>query len=300
MLSSPALITEYLSYCNSNKRLDSKTIKAYRIDLNQFSSRFDDNQQITSTDLNTYIAELHAKYKPKTVKRKIASLKAFFTYLEENDILYANPFSRIHTKFREPQTLPRTIPLPTIEKLLSSLYKYNRTAPTPYAYRSSLQAIAIIELLFATGIRISELCSIQISDIDLINKYVRIHGKGKKERLLHIGNPECINALIKYQHEFESIITQTELFFPVSDQVIRRMINKHCRIAGINLHITPHMFRHTFATSLLEADVDIRYIQEFLGHSSIAITEIYTHTTLRKQREILSTAHPRIGMIIDG
>ena len=90
------------------------------------------------------------------------------------------------------------------------------------------------------------------------------------------------------------------LFFPISDQVVRRMIRKYCEIAGIEKHITPHMFRHTFATSLLEADVDIRYIQEFLGHSSISITEIYTHTTLKKQREILSTVHPRIKMEING
>lgn len=94
------------------------------------------------------------------------------------------------------------------------------------------------------------------------------------------------------KNEFSNEINAYGLFFPVSDQVVRRMIRKHCKLAGITQHITPHMFRHTFATSLLEANVDIRYIQEFLGRSSISITEIYTHTTLKKQREILSTVHP--------
>lgn len=297
-----SLIPPYLTYCRQNKRLDPKTIKAYRIDLTQFAAAVTvtDISAITPEALKSHIASLHLTYKPKTVKRKIASLKAFFTHLEENDILSTNPFSRIHTKFREPIQLPKTIPLNTIERLLTTIYSYHRTAKTDYSRRSSLQAIAIIELLFATGIRISELCSIETDDINLANTSIKINGKGKKERLLHIGNSACISALSNYRHEFEEEISASGLFFPISDQGARRMIRKYCRLADIEMHITPHMFRHTFATSLLEADVDIRYIQEFLGHSSIAITEIYTHTTLRKQREILSTAHPRIGMIIDG
>lgn len=297
-----SLIPPYLTYCRQNKRLDSKTIKAYRIDLTQFAATVTvtDISAITPEALKSHIASLHLTYKPKTVKRKIASLKAFFSYLEENDIISANPFLRIRTRFREPLQLPRTIPLSTIEKLLSTIYSYHRAAKTDYSRRSSLQAIAVIELLFATGIRISELCSIRTDDIDLTNASLKINGKGKKERLLHIGNFACISALSDYRHEYEKEISDSGLFFPISDQVVRRMIRKYCSLASIEKHITPHMFRHTFATSLLEADVDIRYIQEFLGHSSIAITEIYTHTTLRKQREILSTAHPRIGMIIDG
>lgn len=295
-------ISNYLTFCQFNKRLDPKTIKAYRIDLIQFASAhsISSANNINSDILKKHIATLHQTYKPKTVKRKIASLKAFITYLVENEVVSNNPFAKVRTKFREPVQLPKTIPLPTIELLLSSLYSYHHTAKTEYLRRSSLQAISIIELLFATGIRISELCSIHFDDIDLTNRQLKINGKGKKERLLHIGNEACISALKKYKDVFAIDIANSGLFFPVSDQAVRRMLRKHCRIAGIDAHITPHMFRHTFATSLLEADVDIRYIQEFLGHSSIAITEIYTHATLRKQREILGTLHPRIGMKING
>ena len=109
-----------------------------------------------------------------------------------------------------------------------------------------------------------------------------------------------VGAEFAYKKEFINEINASGLFFPVSDQVVRRMIRKQCKHAGITQRITPHMFRHTFASSLLEAGVDLRYIQDFLGHSSISITEIYTHTTLRKQTEILSTLHPRMNMKING
>lgn len=293
-------ISEYLSFCQYNKRLDPKTVKAYKIDLSQFAATLSTDiiNDITPNTIKDFIAYLHKTYKPKTVKRKIASLKAFTTYLEESEIIACNPFSKIHTRFREPVQLPKTIPLTEIEKLLSALYDSHHHAKSDYSRRTSLQAIAVIELLFATGIRISELCSIHIGDIDLVHRRVKINGKGKKERILYIGNESCLMALYEYQDEFAKEIKATGLFLPVSDQVVRRMIRKHCKLAGIDQRITPHMFRHTFASCLLEAGVDIRYIQDFLGHSSISITEIYTHTTLRKQNEILSTLHPRMNMNI--
>lgn len=295
-------ISEYLDFCQSNKRLDPKTVKAYKIDLTQFvtSLSVSSVEDISSENIKKYIANLHQTFKPKTVKRKIASVRAFTSFLDELELLSYNPFPKIYTKFREPVQLPKTIPLSTIELLLSSLYSYYRSAKTDHSRRSSLQAIAIIELLFATGIRISELCSISPEDIDLSNRRLKINGKGKKERVLSIGNTSGLAVLSKYNEVFINEIRSSGLFFPVSDQIVRRMIRKHCKLAGITQHITPHMFRHTFASSLLEAGVDLRYIQDFLGHSSISITEIYTHTTLRKQTEILSTLHPRMNMNING
>ena len=295
-------ISEYLDFCQSNKRLDPKTVKAYKIDLTQFvtSLSVSSVEDISSENTKKYIANLHQTFKPKTVKRKIASVRAFTSFLDELELLSYNPFSKIYTKFREPVQLPKTIPLSTIELLLSSLYSYYHSAKREHSRRSSLQAIAIIELLFATGIRISELCSISPEDIDLSNRRLKINGKGKKERVLSIGNTSGLAVLSKYNEVFINEIRSSGLFFPVSDQIVRRMIRKHCKLAGITQHITPHMFRHTFASSLLEAGVDLRYIQDFLGHSSISITEIYTHTTLRKQTEILSTLHPRMNMNING
>ena len=130
-------ISEYLDFCQSNKRLDPKSIKAYRIDLTQFAASMPITiaEDITSEILKRYIANLHQTYKPKTVKRKIASLKAFISYLDEMEFISYNPFSKIHTKFREPVQLPKTIPLPTIERLLSSVYAYHHSAKTEHSRR---------------------------------------------------------------------------------------------------------------------------------------------------------------------
>ena len=147
--------------------------------------------------------------------------------------------------------------------------------------------------------RISELCSLKTEDVNLWDRTILIYGKGSKERKVQIGNDDVINILKKYKTDFEEEIQGCNYFFvnqngrKMSEQSVRRMINKYTSLAAIDLHITPHMFRHTFATSLLEADVDIRYIQEILGHSSITVTEIYTHVAMSKQRDILTTKHPR-------
>lgn len=294
-------IDDYLHHCQNHKMLDSKTIKAYRIDLKQFCSSISsiDVLQIIPSMLEAYISKLHRTYKPKTVKRKIASIKSFFHYLEFRDYIIHNPFNKIQVKFREPFILPKTIPLNIVETLLSTIYNQCTNAKTDYQRRNALRDVAVLELLFATGIRISELCSLKMNDINLYDRTILIYGKGSKERKLQIGNDDVVTILQKYKATYLSDIQKTNYFFvnqsgiPLSDQAVRRAINKYSSFAAIELHITPHMFRHTFATSLLEADVDIRYIQEMLGHSSINVTEIYTHVAMAKQRDILTTKHPR-------
>lgn len=294
-------IKNYLNYCNSQKRLDEKTIKAYRIDLRQFSEQLTVSEiaKITPPELEKYIAGLHQQYKPRTAKRKIASVKALFHYFEYKEIIDRNPFNRMQIRFREPMILPKTIPLRTVERFLAAIYQQCQKADTEYQKRNALRDAAVAELLFATGMRISELCSLKTNDINLYDGTVLIYGKGDKERRIQIGNDSVIQILEKYNNSFYREIQACGRFFvnqagnALSDQAVRRMINKYTALASIELHITPHMFRHTFATSLLEADVDIRFIQEMLGHSSINITEIYTHVAVEKQRDILMTKHPR-------
>ncbi len=306
MDNSKTLIRNYLEYCKSQKRLDEKTLKAYRIDLRQFSGQF---TGITLTGispdmLETYIAKLHEQYKPKTVKRKIASLKALFHYLEYREILEQNPVNKVRVRFREPLILPKTIPLHIIEILLHTIYEQRRNAKTGYQKRNALRDAAVIELLFATGMRISELCTLHDHDINLYDGTILIYGKGDKERRLQICNEAVVQILKEYQDDFCHEIENCNHFFAnqsgraLSDQSIRRMINRYSSLAAIGMHITPHMFRHTFATCLLEADVDIRYIQEMLGHSSINITEIYTHVDVSTQRDILASKHPRNNLIV--
>ena len=160
------LIENYLAYCSSQKRLDEKTLKAYRIDLRQFSEQTPPVEfpALSSAALEAYIAALHRQYKPKTVKRKIASVKAFFHYLEYKDILIRNPFNKLQIRFREPAILPKTIPLPVVETFLTTIYRQRRTATTLYQKRNALRDAAVAELLFATGMRISELCTLKSHD----------------------------------------------------------------------------------------------------------------------------------------
>ncbi len=299
------LIT-YLEYCAQQKMLDEKTIRAYQIDLRQLKSHINstDLSDISPELLEHHIRRLHNKYKPRTVKRKIASMKAFFSYLEFHSIIQSNPCSRILCRFREPTTLPRTIPLYTIQTILTFIYRQIHDGRTPYRRRNAIRDAAICELLFATGLRIFELCSLSPNDVNLHNDTLMINGKGSKERILQIGNRQVHDSLANYKREYVTEIIQSNHFFvnqkgrPFSDQSVRRMLNYYANLIGIDQHITPHMWRHTFATSLLEADVDIRYIQEMLGHSSIRTTEIYTHVSMSKQKSILCSKHPRNSFTI--
>lgn len=296
-------ITEYIEYCEYRKRLDSKTLKAYKIDLKQYEdfctnlSDFFDKSVV-----DNFITGLHKQYKPKTVKRKIASLKAFFHHMEYREVLSESPFAKLDVHFREAKLLPKTIPFHTIQTFLSTLYAQKEQAESQYQLCCCIRDIAVIELLFATGMRISELCSLKPSDIDLESDNILIYGKGAKERIIQLGNQDVISALVLYQETFREDIKICGYFFvnrlkhKLSDQSVRFMINHYAELAGISQHITPHMFRHSFATLLLEQDVDIRYIQRMLGHSSISTTEIYTHVSNAKQKDILTHKHPRNQM----
>lgn len=306
MINNGILLDSYLDFCANQKRLSPKTLRAYRIDILQFSS-FISPKSFTETCrvvLENYIKVLHNKYSPRSAKRKIASLKAFFRYLEYSELIAPNPWVGIQSKFREPKSLPHTIPQDSIQKLLIAIYREINTGKTKYRRRNAIRDAAVCELLFATGLRIFELCSLLSDDVDLINNSVFIRGKGSRERILHIGNTQVHNTLVSYKQEFSKEISLCKHFFvnqhghPFSDQSVRRMLNYYADLINLDQHITPHMWRHTFATLLLEADVDIRYIQEMLGHSSIRTTEIYTHVSLAKQREILCTKHPRNNFCI--
>ena len=292
---------QYLTACKFQKGLDAKTIKAYRIDLSQFVLFIGQGEaDMTRSGMMEYISDLHQKYKPRTIRRKVASVKAFCSYLEYEELITENPFTKLQLKLNAPLILPRTIPFSVIEAILSTAYQQGqREKLSEKQQKAVLRDIAVLELLFATGIRVSELCSLKCSDVNLIEGEVKIYGKGAKERLVQIGNPGVLSALQAYQTQNCPAIKHTGMFFvnrldkPLSDQSVRNIVAKYTRLAGEELHITPHMFRHSFATLLLEEDVDIRYIQRLLGHSSIVTTQIYTYVSGRKQRDILSIKHPR-------
>ena len=226
-------IDQYLDYCRYQKRLDEKTLKAYRIDMAQFltNTQCIAVEEITPALLEDYFAGLHRSYKPKTVKRKIASLKALFHYFEFREIIEQNPFNKVRVRFREPVILPRTIPLRTVEIFLSTIYQQHNTAGTDCQRNNTLRDMAVIELLFATGMRISELCTLKVSDVNLYDRYILIYGKGSKERKILIGNDDVTRVLAAYKDTFGEKMLRCNHFFvnqfgrALSDQSVRRMIH---------------------------------------------------------------------------
>lgn len=296
-------VTAYLIQCKEQKRLDAKTLKAYRIDITQFEDYIQSNDsQYDREALRGFIAVLNQKYKPRTVKRKIASVKSYLSFLQDEEVISDNPFIGMRISLPKSLTIPRTIPLRTINAMLVEAHNFEGHTVTSFSYFCALRNTAVIELLFATGMRISELCGIAEKDLDLSEGLVFIHGKGNRERIVEIANCEVLAALKKYDQAKPKHI---KAFFlnnrgnPLTDQSARRIIENCAKKADPFRHITPHMFRHSFATMLLEEDVDIRYIQQILGHSSISTTQIYAHVSSEKRRAILSTKHPRNKITID-
>ena len=296
-------IQRYLTYCTNQKKLSVLTMKAYSIDLKQFMHFLQKvNGNLDRNTTSEYIAHLHEIYMPKSVKRKIACLKAFCGYLEYEDILATNPFAKMKTRFQEPHTLPRTIAFDDIQRILRRAYNTRNEVGTEFKKATAIRDIAVLELLFATGMRVSELCSMKTENMRLSEGAIYIKGKGLKERIVQVENKDVLSALTRYISTFKERIRCCEYFFVnrrgnrLSEQSVRFMIRKYSLQAGITAKITPHMFRHTFATLLLDEGVDIRYIQQLLGHSSIMTTQIYTHVSLSRQKDILITKHPRNRM----
>lgn len=293
-----SLIEQYLDAAACEKKLSPDTIKAYRIDLKQFAA-FADDTMVNKEVLSQYIKYLNQQFAPRSVKRKLASVRAFYNELSLSGTLEVNPFDKLRVKIHSPQQLPRTIPQQIVKSLLQNAYD----AYSP-GKLTVLRDIVVLELLFSTGLRVSELCSLTKEQFLLNDDGLRllVNGKGSKERIIQIATPELLRVMKIYCSEYaEDIQTQGAILYnrnrqPLTPQSVRRIINKYLQRIHVQAHITPHMFRHTFATSLLEAGMDIRYIQSLLGHSSISTTQIYTHVTTRQQTILLAEKHPRAKM----
>jgi integrase/recombinase XerD len=192
-----------------------------------------------------------------------------------------------------------------IERIIRAAYNVDISKNSITANSFKVRDIAVLELLFATGLRVSEISDLKVECINLITGLIKVKGKGNKERIITVCNGETLKVLKEYYQLFHSKSKDSNNYFflnrlnkRLSDQSIRFLVKKYARISGFERNITPHVFRHTFATLLLEQDVDIKYIQHLLGHSSITTTQIYTHVNGERQREILSQKHPRRHFVI--
>lgn len=300
MICQTELIMSYLNFCRQHKRLNEKTIKAYRIDLNQFLAEVPlHDTTLTPVTVEEVIQNYLKDYKPSTVKRKYASIKAFFRYLKHKGTIQDNPFSELRLQIKTEVSLPRCFDLYTLERILyAGLTIHRQSAPDSFCFFTSLRNFVVLELLFSTGVRVFELCNLRMCDVDQSCSYLRIDGKGGKERMVCITHPDVKNFLEQLLRGRKNVSQASYIFINrlggrLSEDSVRRIVRNICREAGIELHITPHMFRHSLATSLLDEGVDCRHIQNILGHSSIKTTERYTHVSLKMQKNILHLRHPR-------
>lgn len=288
---------EYLRDCRLRRHLSEKTLRAYRNDLSQFDD-FIDRQYLNYDRLKEYVFYLNEHYHSvRTIKRKLASIKAFYHYLEREEIIAFSPFRKVRTILKEHKDLPRTIPQGDLQKIYSHVHALKDEYGKNHN-KMAIQKAVILCLLFSTGMRVSELCSIKKENIDLLTCVIKVNGKGSKQRLLYIEEKVMMDMLKLYISAFKDEIEKAGYLLinqhgkKLNDSSVRLLLSLLEHKLQLSAHITPHMFRHTFATSLLDKDVDIRYIQKFLGHSSITTTQIYTHVSLRKQKEILGCKNP--------
>jgi len=312
MLTLTEAISEFLIHCQYEKNLSEKTIKAYTIDLTQFKNylKIKGYSQlildITKQEIKEFLISI-SDLKPKSVKRKIATIKAMFNYLEFEDIIKINPFRKMRIKIRVPQNLPKAMSKKEVLDILKIAYSefFTEKNSESYSYTEKLKNIVVVELLFATGARVSEIANLKKSQINLKTGTILIKGKGNKERIINVCNRETLSILQNYYKHFSDQIKQSDNNFLInrlgkklSDQSIRTIVRKLASSTSIAQKVTPHMFRHTFATLLLEKDVDIKYIQSMLGHSSILTTQIYTQVNSAKQKQILRMKHPRKDLVM--
>ena len=327
-------IQEFLNYLQFEKRFSPHTAKCYGVDLLQFgeflTSRSEGvsagaeghgegdvigshdsgtatavathpkvavDQLLTSADVNairSYMASLNEKqYSKATIARKLATLRSFYKFLVKRNRVSSNPVVGIRTP-KQDKRLPRFLEYEEIKRLLET---------PPMDTWLGARDRAIMETLYSTGMRVSELVAMNLEDIDFLGEVVHIRGKGKKERICPISS--SVLQIIQHYMEFRNKRAQHNSNFDskvlfvnkhgkrLSTRSVRRKMDKYLKIAGLDPAISPHTLRHSFATHMLNRGADLRSVQELLGHQSLSTTQIYTHLTTKKLKDVYSSAHPR-------
>ena len=266
-------VEDYLLFLKTEKKLGDNTINSYMLDLEDFFKTFNGSiESCTKKDILSYISSING-LEVSTVNRHISSLKSFFNYLVDESIIKVSPMEEV-SSLKKPKKLPKYLSISEVDKLL------NIPLNSEFDYRNK----AMLELMYGTGLRVSELVSIEYSNIDFENSIIRVNGKGKKERIIPLG--EVASYYLKvYLSDYRSKLlkrnTYNQVFLnnhgkPITRQGFNYILENIRELTGIEKEITPHVLRHSFATHLLEGGADIRSIQEMLGHENISTTNIYT------------------------
>lgn len=273
------IIGEYLEYLELEKGLSQNTLEAYRRDLSEFSQGVEDITKVDRMSINMFIRKLREnKLAPSSIIRKMASLRGFFKWASSAGIIDKNPASTLEQP-KVPQHLPKVVSIKEIEKML-----HNNLTPLEHV---------IMELLYSCGLRVSELVNLKTNDIDLSSKYVRCFGKGSKERIIPIGEI-AKKAVTEYMPERDFLVKKYNLntkllLIQNSGRLITRQdvyTFIHAQGKLIHKNISPHTLRHSFATHLLENGADLRVVQELLGHSDVSTTQLYTHISKKRLKDV--------------
>ena len=324
------IIQEFLNYLNFEKRFSEHTAKCYGADLSQFGKflithsrggEFDAGplsvagQQggsatalatqavakvdqllisVQTDDVRSYLGFLNEKqYSKTTIARKLATLRSFYKFLVKRSRISSNPVMVVRTPKQE-KKLPKFLEYEEVKKLLET---------PPMGSWLGARDRAIMETLYSTGIRVSELVALNMDDVDFLGEVVHIRGKGKKERIAPISSSTL--QVIQHYMEFRNKRAQSNSNFDskvlfvnkhgrrLSTRSVRRKMDKYLKMAGLDPSISPHTLRHSFATHMLNNGADLRSVQELLGHQSLSTTQIYTHLTTGKLKEVYESAHPR-------
>jgi len=281
-------IEKFLRYLEIEKNASGHTILNYKLDLMDFKNFLKDEtiEKLDYLFVRKYLAHLKERnLSARSVGRKLSSLRSFFRFLVKDGYLKANPTDAISSPKQE-KTLPKFLTEEDVVRLIE--------APNPQTLKG-LRDRAILETLYSTGIRISELVSLTEEAVDFIGATVRVLGKGKKERMVPIGE-RALRAIRNYLTRRK---TPSRLIFlnknkkPLSGRGFRKEMDKYIRLISLKDHVSPHTLRHSFATHLLNRGADLRSVQELLGHANLSTTQIYTHLTTEKLKSVYEKAHPR-------
>lgn len=291
------LFSKYLDYLKYEKGKSEKTLYNYNLDFIQWyeflQSNYEDYTEVKSIDkikMRFYFYYLEKQnYNNKSIMRKIAALKGFFKWLFNNNFIEKNIMSSIKSP-KIDKKLPSYISQEEIKELLDNFSDDSIL---------SIRNRAVFELIYSAGLRIGEIHKLNLSDIDLKNKIVKVLGKGSKERIVPFGNTakEWLEKYIKMRNllnkEGLNALFISQKNNRLSIREMQKILEKHLKTVSVNKNVTPHTLRHCFASHLLENGADLRAVQEMLGHSNLATTEIYTHLTPKLLKEIYTKAHPR-------
>jgi integrase/recombinase XerD len=302
------LLLDFLGHLELERGLSRNTLEAYRSDLQQFGEFLDRRGlsplELTPAELAQFVSDLaqgregRAGSAPATLQRKVACLRSFYRHLRREQIIDHDPAREL----RAPRTRPRLPQVLSRDEVLRLLSQPRGSTP------GAIRDRALLETMYACGLRASEAVALELSDLDLDVGVLRARGKGSKERLVPVGGKaiDCLRAyleqarprLLGAREESQVFINQRGA--PLSRQGLYKIVQRHARSAGLEHRMSPHTLRHTFATHLLAGGCDLRSLQEMLGHADIATTQIYTHLSADRLRDVYFDAHPRAQIRGDG